>query len=954
VKVLNRKRKQNYLVSIFLLIVFFLNILPVQSALALNGSGAKATNYQGFRYVDSHTIQFWSDKNVPSVYAGQFRLYQGTDTSGTEMSGTITAVTTTATNITGVLGLGGGKCVQVTTTDTFVPGSTYTLDISNTLKSNNGFTLGGFYFNKDITIPFTVPDTSGSNNSLGTYTSASNVPGVLVTKPENDVANVPLEGNIGFSLNMPATKYADVLSGMVLKKNGTAVILDFSIDGDVTGDIYAPLVNDDHTYFFYPMTGGGTAWSYNLSPGSTYELDIPAITLINGQTIAARTITFSTISTLSDDITNKFATASIASVSGENVNIGWSTLLGATGYNVYASKNKYFDFVKLNTSALAGSATSYSTPLSGLDSNSTYYFRVTPLFGVSEGQYTDATSASTPAAPAPTVSSAATTDSTHIVLTMNSPLTGTSADPTAFAVTGAASNPTVTGTVVSGTTVTLTLSVAIVHGETITVSYAKTGSNNLTNGTEAANFSGQAVTTFTANSGGGGGGASDTPLASSTVQPDSNSVTTVQANDGTQILIPVGALSNTGAPVEITISQGIQTDNPTTPGVVSYDPQLTERSFGPSGTVFNVPVTITLPFGSANIEAADLSYLAVFLWQTDHWQKVGGVIDPVHKTVSVTVNHFSTYRIMADRTTVEERIGGLDRYETAVKIAQNYFATGADTVVLARGDSSSDALTSVPLAKHFNAPLLLTPQDQLPNQVLNELKTLGVKTVYIVGGEMAVSSKVAEVITGQGIIIQRVAGLDRYATAYEVAKLLGNTGQAVLVNGNDYAYPDALSISSWAAYNGVPILYADGTNTLPEVTAKAMTELKVSRTILVGGTAVLPKSLEGLVPNPERYAGVDRYDTNSQVLSKLQPNSTQIFVATGNDFADALAGAVVAGQTNAWLILTGSSQTTGSVLTSEQQQLLQSVKGVKELHVFGGTVAVPDATLNELKKNLSF
>ena len=307
-----------------------------------------------------------------------------------------------------------------------------------------------------------------------------------------------------------------------------------------------------------------------------------------------------------------------------------------------------------------------------------------------------------------------------------------------------------------------------------------------------------------------------------------------------------------------------------------------------------------------------------------------------------------------DKTTVEERIGGSDRYETAVKIAQDYFAAGADAAVLTRGDSSSDALAAVPLAKHFNAPLLLTPQDQLPDQVLTEIKTLGVKTVYIVGGEMAVSSQVADVISGQGITIQRIAGPDRYATAYQVAKLLGNTDQAVIVDGNDEAYPDALSISSWAAYNGAPILYADGTNTLPEDTAKALTELKVTRTILVGGTAVLPQSLEGLVPNPERYAGVDRYDTNIQVLSKLQPNPTQIFVATGNNFADALAGAAVAGQTNAWLILTGNSQATGSGLTSEQQQLVLSVKGVKDLHVLGGTVAVPDATLNEMKKDLGF
>ncbi|NTW72560.1 MAG: hypothetical protein HGA49_10025, partial [Eubacteriaceae bacterium] len=96
--------------------------------------------------------------------------------------------------------------------------------------------------------------------------------------------------------------------------------------------------------------------------------------------------------------------------------------------------------------------------------------------------------------PAPTVSSAATLDATHILLTMSSPLTGTLAAPDAFSVSGAATNPTVTGAAVSGTSVTLTLSSKIAYGETITLSYTKTGTNNLTNGTEVANFTGRAVT----------------------------------------------------------------------------------------------------------------------------------------------------------------------------------------------------------------------------------------------------------------------------------------------------------------------------------------------------------------------------------------------------------------------------------------------------------------------------
>jgi len=87
---------------------------------------------------------------------------------------------------------------------------------------------------------------------------------------------------------------------------------------------------------------------------------------------------------------------------------------------------------------------------------------------------------------AATVSSAAMLDSRHIRLTMNNALTGTIGDPAAFMV---ASGPTVTNVEVYGTTVTLTLSSAIVSTDAyVTLSYAKTGIYDLTNGDPVANF----------------------------------------------------------------------------------------------------------------------------------------------------------------------------------------------------------------------------------------------------------------------------------------------------------------------------------------------------------------------------------------------------------------------------------------------------------------------------------
>nr|MDA8226270.1 glycosyl hydrolase family 18 protein [Desulfitobacterium hafniense] len=63
-----------------------------------------------------------------------------------------------------------------------------------------------------------------------------------------------------------------------------------------------------------------------------------------------------------------------------------------------------------------------------------------------------------------------------------------------------------------------------------------------------------------------------------------------------------------------------------------------------------------------------------------------------------------------------------------------------------------------------------------------------------------------------------------------------------------------------------------------------------------------------------RYAGADRYLTNVDVLSKLNLDTSSVYVATGNDFPDALAGAVLAAKRNNPILLVPStdlnSQTT--------------------------------------------
>jgi len=87
------------------------------------------------------------------------------------------------------------------------------------------------------------------------------------------------------------------------------------------------------------------------------------------------------------------------------------------------------------------------------------------------------------------------------------------------------------------------------------------------------------------------------------------------------------------------------------------------------------------------------------------------------------------------------RLGGVDRFDTAVQVSQHRFPDGADRVYAVRADLSPDAL----VASFDDGPTLLVPScGPVPLIVMDEVLRLSTEEVVIVGGAAAVSSGVAE------------------------------------------------------------------------------------------------------------------------------------------------------------------------------------------------------------------
>lgn len=263
------------------------------------------------------------------------------------------------------------------------------------------------------------------------------------------------------------------------------------------------------------------------------------------------------------------------------------------------------------------------------------------------------------------------------------------------------------------------------------------------------------------------------------------------------------------------------------------------------------------------------------------------------------------------------RIAGMNRYDTAIQISQATWSS-ANSVVLTRGDNFPDALAGAVLAKspQVNGPLLLTDSKRLLPEVLTELLRLKAQHVYILGGAGAVSVEVQNSLTEHNLIVHRIEGQDRYETAANIAiEAVSHSSQAFLASGHSFA--DALSVSSYAAAHGIPLLLTNS-DTIPPATLQALKTLDVRSITLIGGEGVISASvkseLESLEFSVDRLAGADRYLTNITVLNKLNYNTNTVYVATGNDYPDALSGAILAAKENNPIMLVPSANINSTTL----------------------------------------
>lgn len=304
-------------------------------------------------------------------------------------------------------------------------------------------------------------------------------------------------------------------------------------------------------------------------------------------------------------------------------------------------------------------------------------------------------------------------------------------------------------------------------------------------------------------------------------------------------------------------------------------------------------------------------------------------------TLTLALSLSLTSAVLASNVN-KERIFGSDRYETSAKICDSEFANNAEVAFIVSGENFPDALCTSPLAKRYNAPILLTSKNELSSNVKERLIKLNVKKVFIIGGNGSVSKKVEDEIKALNIEVERISGTTRYGTSVKIAEKMDESYEVVVTTSSLFA--DALSIAPIAAMKSMPILLVNKNN-IPKETEEFIKNHNVDKVYLIGGPGVITDAVKNKLPNVERLYGNTRYETNINIINHFRDelDLSKSIVASGENFPDALSGSMLAAINKTPLVLLNDNpgKATDNFLKGNND-------GLKEITILGGLSSISE------------
>lgn len=281
-------------------------------------------------------------------------------------------------------------------------------------------------------------------------------------------------------------------------------------------------------------------------------------------------------------------------------------------------------------------------------------------------------------------------------------------------------------------------------------------------------------------------------------------------------------------------------------------------------------------------------------------QKAGSVLEIIIEDKAGNVSEPAKI-IVSDEKPKLEKLVGKTRFTTAVEISRMGWEK-SNTVFLVNGWAIADGLTATPLASAYDAPILLTWQNSIPVETMEEIERLGAKRIVLIGGSGVISNAIQNNLIKSGYEVTCIGGKTRYDTSLLIAKELDKIVDVHTVYiAYGYGEPDALSIAAQAGETKQPIILTRK-DYLPSETYKWLKGENIKTSYFIGGKGVISQAImnemnqitaQDVLGN--RISGVDRQETNAKVISTFYKQSEVSTILVAHSNTNKLVDALVAG-----------------------------------------------------------
>ena len=335
------------------------------------------------------------------------------------------------------------------------------------------------------------------------------------------------------------------------------------------------------------------------------------------------------------------------------------------------------------------------------------------------------------------------------------------------------------------------------------------------------------------------------------------------------------------------------------------------------------------------------------------------------------------------------RVAGWDRYESTVNANKKYMKQAyGNLAVIASGNDFKTALYASYMASALKVPYFVNPNHGMRSDVLNEMKRLNVKRVYVVGDYSKLDRSIDNTLLSRGIKVERVYDgkkyCDGYGSCYEMSlheyidtilfealhkgENRGDIGNVIYVNDNKF--PDLLSaVPFLARTSAMQATALFGIEGLSDIWLGENEYAVFNNRFIIGGYQSVPEEYRvrdyfygeefenKLMVNEEetyepyrtwgRISGKNRYKTAVELAKAynivLHQDINTIVLVNGQDYPDALSSSLVASQNNAAVLLTEPNK-----LNEDTEKYIRE-NNIKNVIIVGGEKSVSKNVENMLK-----